>query len=374
MPNKSPAFGAKLTVALFALAAVVGLAVYVNRPVAKVVRAVRGAAVDAVPGSVIVDAEYQMELKSELGGHIVKSALDEGKHVKKDEFLVQLDTGDLEIEIEKLEIDHETLKKRLAVGSQIALGLDSARENFASVERLHKLGQISDSDFEAQRRSLQGVEQQRKLEEINNQNLIDIDENALKSKRRELAKMTITAPFDGVVSEVLAHPGDLIDKNASIATLIATERKVEARISEENFAGIRVGQKAIVRFLTYGDQTYSATVSKILPTADPATQRYVVYLKVNLPLERLVPGLTGEVSITVGEHDQALIVPRRALFGTHLFVVRAGRVQLCNALVGYVGMNQAEILQGIEEGDQVVVEDLDRFRDGDRVRTVPVTP
>jgi len=356
-------------VAVSVLIALAGALIYFTRPVAKVVRAVRGRAIDAVPGSVIVDAEYQMELESELGGHIIKSALDEGRHVKEGDFLVQLDPGDIEIEIEKLQIDEDTLKKRIAVGSPAQLSLDGAKVGFADSERLHKLGQMSDSDFESQKRSFEQVQWQLKLEQITNQNLIDVDENDLKAKRRERDKMTITAPFDAVVSKVLARPGALIDKNAPIAMLISTNRTVVARISEEDFAGIRLGQKASVRFLGYGSDLYNATVSKILPTADPDTQRYEVFLTVDIPLERLIPGLTGEVSIVVGEHENTLIVPRRALFGDSLFVVKSGRVQLRKVTVGYVGLNDAEILDGVQAGERVIVEETDLFRDGDHVRS-----
>ena len=68
-----------------------------------------------------------------------------------------------------------------------------------------------------------------------------------------------------------------------------------------------------------------ATVTQILPTADPATQRYVVHLQVDIDPEKLVPGITGEVVIDVGEHDKTLLVPRRALYGRSLLVVNNGR-------------------------------------------------
>ena len=64
---------------------------------------------------------------------------------------------------------------------------------------------MSDSDFESQQRSFKSVQWQVQLEQISNQNLIDVDENALKSMRRDRDKMTITAPFDCVVSKVLAR-------------------------------------------------------------------------------------------------------------------------------------------------------------------------
>ena len=127
MPNK-PFFsrGRQIVAVSVLISLAVGL-IYFTRPVAKVVRAVRGKAVNAVPGSVIVDAEYEMELKSERGGHLIKSALDEGEHVKEGEFLVQLDTGDIAIEIEKMQIDEDTLKQRIAVGSPAQLQLDGAK-------------------------------------------------------------------------------------------------------------------------------------------------------------------------------------------------------------------------------------------------------
>jgi RND family efflux transporter MFP subunit len=374
MPNKRFSVRAKLTAAVLVLIALVGGWLYFNRPVAKVVQVVRGTAVNAVPGSVTVDAEYQMDLKSEVGGRIIKSELDEGKHVNEGDFLIQLDTGDLKLDIEKTQSDYDAFKNRIAVGSQIQLQLDSARADLANSERLLKLGGMSETDLDKERRSVQQIEQQLKLEQVANQNENDTYENTLKVKNRELEKMTIKAPFDGVVSQVLARPGDLISESAPIATVISTSRTVVARISEENFAGIRIGQKAVVRFLTYGDETYPATVNKILPTADPATQRYEVFLKTDLPLEKLVPGLTGEVSITVGEHANALIVPRRALLGDSLFVVKDGRVRLRKVSVGYVGLNVVEVTSGVDEGDEVITEELDTFRPGDRVRTTPVAP
>ncbi|HXA81274.1 MAG TPA: efflux RND transporter periplasmic adaptor subunit [Opitutaceae bacterium] len=369
MPNKPFFSRARLIVAVSVLSALVAGLIYFTRPVAKVVRVVRGQAVKAVPGSVMVDAEYEMELKSELGGRIIKSALDEGKHVKEGEFLAQLDTGGIEIQIEKLQIDEDMLKKRIAVGSPAQLSLDGAKVGFADAERLHKLGQMSDSDFESQQRGFESVQWQVKLEQISNQNLIDVDENALKAMRRDRDKMTITAPFDGVVSKVLARPGALIDAATPIAVLISTNRTVVARISEEDFAGIRVGQRASVRFLGYSDELHRASVSKILPTADPDTQRYEVFLNVDLPLELLIPGLTGEVSIVVGEHENTLIVPRRALSGYNLLVVKNGRVRLRKVSIGYVGLNEIEILDGVGEGERVIVEDTDLFRDGDHVRS-----
>jgi RND family efflux transporter MFP subunit len=338
------------------------------RPVAVVSAARPGRAVNAVPGSVTVSAEYQMELKSEIGGRVLRSALDPGLPVRAGDFLVQLDPADLRLEIERIESEAEAHARRVAVGSAIRLELETAREAAANMERMLKLGNISEVDVTKQQRLVKQFEQKLELEVVENALRTSGFENTLKVKRRQLDKMTITAPFDGVVSQVFARPGDLISEGAPIATVIATGRTVEAKISEENFSGVRVGQKASVRFLGYGPQLYGASVTKVLPTADPETQRYVVHVNVDLAPEKLVPGLTGEISIVIGERDARTIVPRRALRGNDLLLVSGGRVERRTVRLGYVGLNQVEVLEGLAPGDRVIVEELDRFQPGDRVR------
>jgi RND family efflux transporter MFP subunit len=327
--------------------------------------------VHAVPGSVEVTAEYVMELKSEVGGRIIASSLAPGLPVQKGEVLVQLDTGDVDLEIERTKNEITAARRRVELGSPARHEELNKRDTLENLERQTKLGAYPQAEFEKEKRLYQQLVQRRELDEVNLRLALENFENSLRAQQREKAKMTIVSPLDGVVSEVslAARVGDLIGRDVKIATLISATRAVEAKISEENFAGIKVGQKASVRFLGYGSQLYSASVTKVLPTANPETQRYTIHLAVDLPAEKLVPGLTGEASIVIGERDGQSIIPRRALRGNEVFVIEAGRVVTRKVQVGYLGLNEAEILNGLREGEQVIVEDLDQFQPGDRVRT-----
>jgi RND family efflux transporter MFP subunit len=359
----------RVLIALAVLIAAGWVVTYFMRPVAVVAAAAPGRAGNFVPGSVTVVAEYRILLKTEIAGRVVRSELDPGRTVKKGDFLVAIDTGDLELDIQRIENDLEAHQKRMQVGSALKIELENAKDELAAVERLVQLGNKSSTDLVRQQRATKQIEQKVALEEVENKQKGDTLENLLKVKRRQLAKMTMLAPFDGVVSQVFARVGDLIDNNAPIAEVIATSRTVEARISEENFSGIRVGQKASVRFLGYGTQLYGASVAKVLPTADPETQRYIVHIDVDLPPEKLVPGLTGEVNIVLGERDSKTNIPRRALRGSDVLVVKDGKVQRRTVKVGYVALNSVEILEGLQPGDEVIVEELERFQAGDRVRS-----
>src|SRR5580692_11483648 len=108
-PGKS-SFLPKAIVIVVALAAIAyGVVVYM-RPTAKVETVVSGTAVDAKPGSVTVKEEYSMQMKAAIGGRILSKdyKLDTGLKVKEGDILVQLDTGDVEIEIQQAENEYES--------------------------------------------------------------------------------------------------------------------------------------------------------------------------------------------------------------------------------------------------------------------------
>jgi len=359
----------RLAIALVVLALAVWLVTYFLRPQALVSSATRGTAVRTVPGSVEVKAEFANELKSEVGGRVSETSLDVGKRVYRGDVLVQLDTGDIDLEIERIKNEIVAARRKVELGSTLRADVLNARDTFANLERQAAAGAYPQVELEKQRRSLQQLEQRMELDEVNLKLALENFENQLRAKEREKTKMTITAPADGVVTAVYARVGDLIGTNSPIALVIARTRTVEAKLSEENFAVVKVGQKASVRFLTFGAAQYPATITKILPAADPQTQRYSVFLEVVLPDDRtLAPGLTGEVSIIIAERANAVIIPRRALVGDYVYLAQGSKLERRRIEKGFESLNMVEILKGVAVGELVLVEQQDRFRDGDRVR------
>ena len=361
------AFFVRLGIALAVVVAISWIVVLMIRQEATVVAAVRDRAIDAIPGTVTVLAEHSVDARAEVGGRVIKSHIEVSQPVKEGEVLIEIDPTDLDLQIEQLKTDLDAARKRVEIGSSTKFELIDAKEKLENAERVFKQGGITASDLERQRRAVQAIEQKIALENVVNSQALSKLETDLKVKERRRDKMKVRSPVEGVISAVNTVEGDLIGDNSPIATIIADTRIVEAKISEENFSGIKLNQKATVRFLGYNDTQYSAHVDKILPSADPLTQRYVVYLKVDIDPRLLVPGLTGQANIILDARDKAIIIPSRAVFGNSVFVVKDGRVHLRTVVLGYTSMNVVEVLKGVEEGDLVIVEDIDRFRDGDRV-------
>src|SRR5580698_7327608 len=147
MPDKSfriPLW-LKALVVLALLAGAGVAAILYTRPTALIETVVSGDAIDAKPGSVTVKEEYLMQMKSQIGGRVLNKDyhLDPGMRVKEGDLLVHLDTGDTEIEIEAVQNDLNAVKQRIELGSAQKYVLESARSDFTNVERLFKLGQIS---------------------------------------------------------------------------------------------------------------------------------------------------------------------------------------------------------------------------------------
>ena len=375
--SKAPSASGKWSVRLILAAVVVAAAVYVfnylTRPVVPVVTASRGKAVRSVPGTIEVKAEFDVILKSEVGGRVKTSELEIGRRVFKNDVLVTIDSGDVELEIEHIKNDLVAAKKRFEIGPTSRSLVLNLKDTLDEHERQMQAGSYAKSEFEKERRNYQQEVQKMGLDEVNLRLAVENLENSLKAKEREKSKMTVVAPTDGVVTVVIARVGDLIDRNAPIANLISIKSTIEAKLSEDNFAAIKLGQKASVRFLTFGEEQYPATISKVLPAADVTTQRYSVYLDVALPEGKVVmPGLTGEVSIIIAERANAVTIPRRALVGDYVYVVVSGKIELRQVEKGYDSLNLVEILKGVEAGETVIVEQQDRFRAGQHVRTVVV--
>jgi multidrug efflux pump subunit AcrA (membrane-fusion protein) len=128
--------------------------------------------------------------------------------------------------------------------------------------------------------------------------------------------------------------------------------------------------KAAVKLYAYPDKELSATVSQVIPTAN--NQRYTVNLDFDHPPDNLMAGETGEMNIISGTRENALLIPTRALSGDKIWVVQDDMVKPRTVKVGFRNLEQAEILEGLHEGEQVVVADQDLLRTGMSVRAISI--
>lgn len=357
---------------LVCIALAAGSAAFVHslKPTAVVVEATRKMAVRSVPGTVRVRADKEMYVRGEMAGRVIESRLELGARVKEGDLLVSLDTADLDLAIEKAQIEIEAANLVLETGSSRQYDLITTKERVADVKRRFELGNASKLDVELAERGQSELERAIKNELNAMEVRIAQLENELKGLERRRSQMAVRSPIDGVITEVYVYRGDLVSGGQQLAKMISSDRIVEVQVSEENFSGIAVGQLARVKFLGYGDSTFDGEVSKTLPVADAERQRYTIHVTLDMDREKLFPGLTGEATITLDERPDAIVVPSSAVIGDRVFLVRDGEVHMQQVQKGYGSLTSVEIIAGLEAGDRVIAEDQELFKDGDRVRVV----
>lgn len=371
-PRNSGRALVNVAVVLVVLAVAAWVVLRETQATARVKPVGRDTAVDAVTGTVTVSAEggYK-EVKSDAEGKVVQAqAIAKTARFKAGETLVQLDTSDLDRQRAELVRNFKASQERLELQLKDDPRETAAKELFDNATRLEKLGRATGEQVKTAERALVTIRRELELGKFDSKKLEDDYQARLKDLQILKDKMSIPAPpVDGVVQMPLTWEGALIGRGTAVAVVYANTRVVAAKISEEKFGKVKIGQEANLRLLTYGSRTFNAKVAKLLPTADEA-QRFEVWLEVDVDPELLLPGSTGEATITVDKRPNALVIPRRALFaGDKVWVVKDGRVKKRQVKVGFdSALNVVEILEGLEFGEQVILERLDEYYDGQRVR------
>jgi hypothetical protein len=92
------------------------------------------------------------------------------------------------------------------------------------------------------------------------------------------------------------------------------------------------------------------------------------------PPDNLMAGMTGEMNIITGVHEDALLVPTRALLVDQALVVNNGIVHSRTVGVGFRTLDFTEVTSGLKEGNHVIVSDQDKFHPGETVRQRMVSP
>ena len=339
----------------------------------EVYRAGRGKAVSAVYGTVKVMPKLSMGVRTRVSG-VVKFApvalKDVGESVKKGELLAQVINLDLERELTKVETDLQNTQKRLEMGPSLVPQLQTQEAYAHRLEKLVESNNASLSELERIHNEVRSTREEVHRQQIELERAVTFCTETAKASRERKQWGQIVAPFDGQITMNNVLDGDPVSENTVLVTVETSETFLEGKVNEEDIGRILVGQKAAVRLYSYGNQDFTATVRVIIPNANQ--QQYALNLTLDALPANLLSGMTGEMNVIIGERANVLIVPSRAVVAGKVFVVDDGIVIPRLVKLGYRNIERTEILEGLREGDLVIVADQDQLRPGQRVRPILV--
>jgi len=353
----------------------------------KVISAQRGDLVLKLksPGEAVTDRKIVM--KAEVAGIIKTLNAEEGKHVRKGDLLVGLDDKEYRLELERYEalrlkhLSELLLEKKFAEPKKELKASDKekinkAKEEYEKAHRSYTKGLVSRDELEKAKRHYEFVliETGGKREEIRASSLTQA-EVEVKKARMELEKTKIRAPFSGIITDVRVCPQQHLVRGDELFTLVnISQIKVEAKILESEIGKMKTGREVDLRFSAFPERVFKGRVKAISPIINPEDKTCKVFIDVANPKEEIKPGMFAEVEIAAEIHKNRLLIPQEAVLvraGRKLaFVVEEGLAKWKYIDVGLENEDYAEVLDGIKEGELVIIEGHFTLAHDARVRVV----
>ncbi len=364
-------FSKKLA-ALSALGALVvlGLIYYFTLPVAEVVVVRRGTAIAAVYGTVRIEPTVVIHVRAQNAGYIQLAEMLSagrgaiGKSVEKGELLATIADEATARQLKQARTDLAAARQRAQLPLPSSEPLKLAEDNVQRLEKLTSLNNVPAIEFEKAKSEAARLRGSLETERIERDRNLEMLDGAARKLEAQMKNSEIRSPLDGLLTGIHTIDGELVADAAQLFTVSSRKNYVRGEVNEEDVGEVKAGMTATLQVYAFRTRQFTAKVAAIQPAADPDTQRYTIVLDLENPPENLMAGMTGEMNIITGSHENAVLLPTRALLVDQALVIRHGRVESRTVKIGYRTLDFAEAISGIAEGDHVVISDQDRLSPG----------
>src|SRR5947208_8333289 len=343
-------------------------------PVAEVATVRRGTALSAVYGTVRIEPAFVVHVRAQNAGFIHlaeqfsagRGAI--GKSVKKGELLATIADETTARQLKQARADLAAATQRAALPLPSSELLKTAEDSVQRLEKLAALSNVPAVEYQkakSEANRLRGVVETERIERDRNLGTL---EDACKKLEAQMKNSEIRAPIDGLLTNIQTIDGELVGESNELFTVSSRKNYVRGEVDEEDVGEVKPGMKATLRLYAYRTQEFVAHVSSIQPASDTETKSYTVVMEWESAPCKWIGGMTGEMNIITGTHENVLLVPTRALLVDQALVVKRGIVQARTVKVGFRTLDFAEAINGLSLNDHVVLSDQDKLHPGQPVR------
>ena len=289
-----------------------------------------------------VQANEMIDIRSEIEGVVEEIHFEEGQRVEKGQELVTLDETKLAASLAQAEANFQLSKA-----------------TFERSRQLYEEKLISQQEFDQAAAAFQA-------------NVANLD-----LMRRQLKDARIVAPFEGVMSVRNISPGQVISKNTIVSWLIDLDPvKIEFQIPERYLGQVREKQRIEVKVAAYPEETFTGEVFFVSPYVDPTNRTALVKAEIPNPDLTLKPGMFANLDLTLTVRENSVVIPEAAitqiLTNNRAIIFEVDRENVARMKTIRTGVRLVgaiEVLEGVEAGDRVIVEGLQKVVPGVAVRT-----
>lgn len=338
----------------------------------------------------------EVNVYAKVSGYIKKLYVDWGTHVRPGDLLAVLEIPELEQQltldqaaVRRAEHDFSRAQEELSEANAKFQVADLTYNRLATVMKTRP-GLVAQEEVDV----AQGKDQESKAGVSAAKAAVDAAEQALAISKASLEKdrtiyaySRITAPFDGVVTELNAYTGALLpagtasSKNdQSLCRLSQTNLlRLVIPLPERAVPDIHLGQDVAVQ-VSSKNKTFDGKIVRFSGQID--TQTRTMHTEVNVPNSsyELVPGMYATVQIPLHTVKNALTVPSQAVQpgaegrGTVLVVTKDNRIEKREVTLGLASATDTEILSGLHDNEMVVFGEQSQYRPGQLVSPRLIQP
>jgi RND family efflux transporter MFP subunit len=336
-------------------------------PTVKVIHPTDGSAASeiALPGN--TQAFTDTPIYARTSGYLKSWDADIGTHVAKGQLLAEIETPELDQQLQQAQAD---LKNAQA-------NLDISKTTAGRYDDLLKSNSVSKQETDQARSDLQSK-----------QALVDSSAANVRRLQQLQDYEKIYAPFAGVITARNTDIGHLIQSGngtdaKELFHLAATDPlRVYIAVPEVYAASVQSGGKVAITIDAFPGEAFSGTVVRNSDSIDMTTRTLNVEVDVQNKDGRLLPGAYAFIHFKVPPHAGSVTIPSNTLLfrseGLRVGVVRDGQVVLTPLTIGHDYGSSVEVIKGLTTGDAVILDPSDSLADGAMVKAEtpapPITP
>jgi RND family efflux transporter MFP subunit len=311
-----------------------------------------------LPLSGSLRAVSQASVKARVGGEVREVLVREGEAVKAGQVLVRMDASEYQARVDQAK------GALLAARGQLDIATKSRDNNKALLDK----GFISKNAFD-------NAESQFGIARAN----VESARGALDVAQKALADTVLRAPISGLVSSRMAQPGEKVSPDNRLLDVVdLSQMELEAAVPAADITQIALGQEVQVKVEGIA-QPLAGKVVRINPATQSGSRSIMTYIEIDNPQNALRVGMFAEAQLTLAKKSSVLTVPQTAIRadGNRAFVYaiengKLGQKPVTTGTTGDDGEGSAvEILQGLDNGAQIVRANLGNLRTGAIVKFAP---
>jgi len=291
----------------------------------------------------VLEAKEEAFVVARASGIIEQIFVEEGDYVEKGQRLARLEQERYNLSLSKARADLKGIEKELQ-----------------KIDKVYNQKLISDDAFDKLTAQFESAKASVKLAEL------------------DLKETTIISPISGYVAERNAKVGNLTESFQRERMFHVVEQKELygiVHLPEKELTRVHVGQEAYLNLAALNDQRVVANVERISPVIDSQTGTFKVTLKVPNGENILKAGMFAQVKLNYDTHQNATLLPRRALLhiddDINVFVVNEeGKAKKVSIAIGYEDGEFVEVLNGLYGNEQIVITGHQNLKDDAPVEVV----